>query len=514
MGGKFLHGQPFNRYGITHALGDGVGTHGTWGSFDVIGNLMGHDDVNARHDTRGYPNFPSWPTQSSVSHQQAYYRWIERAHKAGLKFMVSHLVENEVLCNAQKTINPLSWILTNTCNTMGSVAAQRMTLTAMQDYIDAQAGGPGRGFFRLVTSPAQARQVISEGKLAVLIGIETSELFNCGFKDAICTRETIDAQLTAMYDMGVRSMFPIHRFDNQFGGARIENGFINLGQAVSKGTPFITKACKPGVEGQVMTGGFPVLGGIPVIGNIISSLGLNTSYDETRRHCNRYGLTDLGVYLVNRMIDMGMLIELDHMSYDSSDAVLKIAEARNYSGVISAHSHTQRAPEDELSDLHERIAALGGILSPYNVNATDLSTDIDRMSSVVSQTPYHLGIAIGTDINGLAKQAAARTDIESSPVLYPFTSFDGLYSFDRQRTGNRTFDYNNEGLAHYGLMAEHIEDLRAAGTDTAYQALMNSAEAYLQMWERATVTTSGVCRENPRIQDANSRPAQNKELSY
>ncbi len=491
MGGKFLHGQPFNRYGITHALNDGLGVHGSWGALDIIGNLMGHDDVNARHDTRGYPEFPSWPEQSTVSHQQAYYRWIERAHKAGLKFMVSHLVENEVLCNVQKTVNPLSWVPSNTCNTMGSVVNQRQTLTDMENYIDAQAGGPGKGFFRLVTSPAQAREVINEGKLAVLIGIETSELFNCGFKDAICTKEYIDQQLDFVYSMGVRSLFPIHRFDNQFGGTRIENGFINLGQALAKGVPFVTKECKPGIEGQVMTGGFPILGDVPVIKDIINSIGLETNYDESRRHCNRYGLTDLGTYLVNRMIDKGMLIEVDHMSYDSSDAVLKVAEARNYSGVITGHSHTQRDEYDELSDLHKRIAVLGGILSPYNVNSTALSTDIDRMASLVAQTPYHLGVGLGSDVNGLGKQALIRDDIAENPIEYPFTSFDGLYSFDRQTTGNRTFDYNNEGVAHYGLMADHIEDMRQAGTDSAYQALMKSAEAYLQMWERATSSAHG-----------------------
>ena len=49
----------------------------------------------------------------------------------------------------------------------------------MQDYIDAQAGGPGKGFFRIVRNPFQARRVINRGKLAVVLGIEVSQPFDC-----------------------------------------------------------------------------------------------------------------------------------------------------------------------------------------------------------------------------------------------------------------------------------------------------------------------------------------------
>ena len=38
---------------------------------------------------------------------------------------------------------------------------------ALERYIDAQSGGPGEGWLRIVTTPEEARQVIAEGKLAV-----------------------------------------------------------------------------------------------------------------------------------------------------------------------------------------------------------------------------------------------------------------------------------------------------------------------------------------------------------
>lgn len=74
-------------------------------------------------------------------------------------------------------------------------------------------------------------------------------------------------------------------------------------------------------------------------------------------------------------------------------------------------------------------------------------------------------------------------------MTYPFKSFDGKYTFHRQKTGNRTFDYNKEGVAHYGLLADHLEDIRNVADEEVYQSILNSAEAYLQMWERVEAHT-------------------------
>lgn len=49
----------------------------------------------------------------------------------------------------------------------------------------------------------------------------------------------------------------------------------------------------------------------------------------------------------------------------------------------------------------------------------------------------------------------------------------------------RDFDINLDGLAHYGLLPDFIQDLKNSGmNDEKLQPLMNSAEAYIQVWER------------------------------
>lgn len=500
MGGKMLHGKPFSRWGIETALNDSKGVHGPSGALDIIGNLMGYDDVNNRYDTRGYPDFPFWPNRKQISHMQQYYKWIERAHKGGQRMLVTHLVENEVLCNVQKTVNPASWINPNSCNTMDSIYLQIRRLREMQDYIDAQQGGPGKGFFRLVTSPEEARRVIADGKLAVLMGIEASELFNCGIKDGTCSNEAIERQISDIYDAGVRVMYPLHRFDNQFGGARMEDGFINVGQKLSSGRFFETQACDAQTQGAKFTSGFPLIGKLPVLKEILSAIGLNPQYDESREHCNRHGLTQQGRYLVNRMIDKGMIIELDHTSTKTARSIMDIVEARNYSGVVSTHSHLNHAPGWNPHQLHKRIADAGGFLARYNGPSSSTEGSLSPYLALMENTPYLNTVTFSTDMGGIGPQAAPRGSAGSNPLIYPFETEFGT-RIDKQKTGNRIFDLNKDGIAHYGLVADHVQDIRNQASPRVYEAIMNSAEGYLQMWERSVANNSLASLADARVGD-------------
>lgn len=88
-------------------------------------------------------------------------------------------------------------------------------------------------------------------------------------------------------------------------------------------------------------------------------------------------------------------------------------------------------------------------------------------------------------MNGFGAQGPPRDGAESNPVRYPFESFDGSVRLGRQRSGERVFDINVDGVAHYGLYPDWIEDLRILAGDRIVQDLSRGAEAYLRMWERA-----------------------------
>jgi len=211
-------------------------------------------------------------------------------------------------------------------------------------------------------------------------------------------------------------------------------------------------------------------------------VGASPSYDDHDDHCNTRALTPFGVYLVNRMIDLNMIIDLDHLSADATSQVMDIAEARNYSGVVSSHSFMHGAKDGRLHRNFKRMLNAGGFAAHYMSNVDGARDRFPDYLDAVAQTPYLLAMGIGTDTSGLAGQPGPRSN-PGDPLVYPFTTEFGTV-FDRQKSGNRTFDLNNEGMAHYGLLPDLIEDIRQRTDQRIYEGIMNSAEGYLQMWEQ------------------------------
>ena len=52
--------------------------------------------------------------------------------------------------------------------------------------------------------------------------------------------------------------------------------------------------------------------------------------------------------------------------------------------------------------------------------------------------------------------------------------------------GKRTYDYNEDGFAHYGLLPDFLQDLMNVGLPRhAFVSLFASAESYVLTWEKA-----------------------------
>jgi hypothetical protein len=212
FGGDWHCGRPWSPFGATYALPASCAPkqHGTNGAFEAFLDFGGPTRPSSMH---GWPTFVDWPSPTAVAEEGDYWTAIERAWKAGLRVLVTNLVDNEALCSLMTTRS-------HPCNDMASVRIQSHDLYALQDYIDAQSGGPGKGWFRIVTDPFQARSVINSGKLAVIEGIEVSRIFGCGEVNRVpqCGESEVDAGLNEIHALGVRTFFPIHEFDNAFGG--------------------------------------------------------------------------------------------------------------------------------------------------------------------------------------------------------------------------------------------------------------------------------------------------------
>jgi microsomal dipeptidase-like Zn-dependent dipeptidase len=477
-GGRVFYGEPFDPLGIPAALGNDAADHGADGSKDITGNLLRTGLPFGTHDTHGWPTFAGWPTHDTMTHQQTYYVWLERAWRAGLRLVVAQTADDEPICRIEPVRN-------DGCDETHSIRAQIRELDALQNYVDAQSGGPGRGWFRLVYSPAQARRTIKRGKLAVIIGIESSDLFGCSERrgHAQCSRRDISRGLRAYKRLGVRGMFVAHWIDNAFSGAALEGGakglFINIFNRFQTGSYFRTARCPArgqGVSvGSLSQAELQVLAGLFPAAKPIAARPFPT-YPKGLR-CNRRGLTPLGRYLVRRLIAEHMLIEVDHMSERARDTVLAIA-ARAHYPLISSHNGTggEWTPA-ELRELH----ALGGYASVTPDTAPKLARKIERTARF-----GFFGVGIGTDTGGFASQPGPRRDAAAKPLRYPFRSYDRRVIFTRERTGTRTFDLNTDGVAHYGLMADLVADMQQQRAPRrALPSLFRSAEAYLRTWQRA-----------------------------
>ena len=478
-GGQVISGGTFDRFGITEALGHDADVHGPDGSLDFTGNLLRSGRPAGTHDTMGWPGFGGWPTFETYTHQQVYYRWLQRTWMAGMRLLVAQVVEDEPLCRIEPRTS-------HSCDETETIELEVKRLRAMQDYVDAQSGGRGRGWFRLVYSPRVARRVIERGKLAVLIGVESSNPFGCSqFRgQPNCDRAEIDAGIARLRRLGVRTLFPAHWVDNALSGAALEGGdkgvFIGAMNASSTGQFFKTGPCpQPGQGEEVQPAAPEELG--PLAGPAIGAFPEQPPAYPPGKQCNVKGLTDLGDYAIRRLMDNHMLIEADHLSEVARERVLAIAEARRYPLVSS---HTGTGGFWTTRDLR-RLFALGGFAAATIDDAAKVPGKVLAYRAVAGRR-RPLAVGLGTDTGGFAALPGPVSATGRAPLRYPFRSYDRRVLFARQRTGQRTFDVNADGVAHYGLLPDLLADVqRQKDGRRALGVLFHSAEAYLRMWRRA-----------------------------
>ncbi|MGN2638455.1 hypothetical protein ACWEKT_19855 [Nocardia takedensis] len=482
FGGALRCGTPFAPGGVAQALRP-CDSHIAPQPGSLLEAIIGETDPTAA-DGQGWPSFTYWPEHNTVLHEQAHESGLERAWRAGLRVVNTLFVANRVICE-------LYLQRMHTCDEMAEIRIQADYIRAMEANIDAEYGGHGRGWFRIATSPAQVRSIAAEGKLAVILGVENSELFGCReIADiAQCTVADVDRGLDELQALGVSNLFPIHKFDNAFGGARFDHGItgaaINIGNLLSTGHWWQARSCEGAADHEqplvsdeitrLLAGGDPA---VPA--------GVVLPVYPSGPICNVRGLTDLGRHLITASIARGMVINIDHMSVRAARETLDITQDAGYPGIISAHTWADR-------EIVDRVLDLGGFVASYAYAATDAGDgEPDFLSEWrANRSGPHgarvRGYGFGSDVNGLAALAAPRLDATSAPLIYPFTAPNGVV-FDRQRLGERTFDLNTDGVAQYGMYADWFADLLGiAGPyrEELEHDLMNGAEAYVTMWESA-----------------------------
>jgi microsomal dipeptidase-like Zn-dependent dipeptidase len=477
FGGNLHCGRPWSPLGIEDALTDCL-DHYPNGSAAVVENVASYGDPTRMHDPVGWPTFADWPSNESYTHENVYYRWLERTYRSGLRLVVNLAVDNSALC----FVNPHK---TYSCDEMEAVDRQLNDIKELQRYVDAQYGGPGEGWFRIVRTPFQARRVINEGKLAVVVGIEVSEPFGCGMRNDVpqCSVKSMSADFKEYYGKGVRAMEMVNKFDNALSGVAFDSGeqgvIVNVGNRQATGQFWEMETCTSKPYDKQPT---PVPAGSvleQVIRNVIPS-GALPVYPEGPV-CNPRGLTDLGEHFLDEMIERGMLFDPDHMSVRGRKQALDYLDARGYQGIVSSHSWS-----DDPS--YKRIYKLGGFIAAMK-SGSERYLEIwqehkDFWKKSGAKYPFALGF--GDDMNGFSSQPGPRDSAAENPLPYPFTSpVDTGIELDRQVSGERVFDLNEDGIDHYGLYADWVADLEHVGGDGIIEDMSAATDAYLETWERA-----------------------------
>ena len=185
--------------------------------------------------------------------------------------------------------------------------------------------------------------------MAVILGIEVDNLFNCkadvpGQPASLCPNmpahpelDTVQKAIDFYYDWGVRHVFPVHNFNNKFAGT------ATWLDPLAAGGRFVEKAW-PETQDCASTPGFESGYGfrhenfsVDLIWLLACSVS-NTALSDPacdgslspiygdQTTCNAQGLTAAGVDLVDRLMAKGMLIDIDHMSNESLNDTLNMAE--------------------------------------------------------------------------------------------------------------------------------------------------------------------------------------------
>jgi microsomal dipeptidase-like Zn-dependent dipeptidase len=221
---------------------------------------------------------------------------------------------------------------------------------------------------------------------------------------------------------------------------------------------------------------------------------------------------DAGTFAITEMMRRGMLIDIDHMSDVSKTATLSIASGipggypvnSGHSGLRgffpkgvwrSAHDVNDRSTS---VSQYRQIASSHGMvgIGSAGLDAYQWAELYQAVLQVMNaSTPGAVG-AFGTDTDGFATGMPPRcnpplksTDTACTGQSQELSSVAYSDSFPMSSVGKITWNYNKVGVAHYGMLADFLQDVASypgasgsAGTDVINN-LNTGADYFYQTWK-------------------------------
>jgi microsomal dipeptidase-like Zn-dependent dipeptidase len=464
-------------------LSDLFGLAGAVGS-EFMGKMEGTQGDTGLHLGRREVG-TEWPRWDTIAHQQSWEGWLRQAHQGGMSLVVVSLVSNGFLCKALPYQN-----LNRPCDEMADIEVQLQMARAFDARTD---------WAEIALSPAHARGIISSGRLAMVLSIETSKLF--GDKDW-------RSELDRFHALGVRSIQPVHQLDNRFGGAALHNVIFQAAQFIEN--------CRIDYDCGVTTNSF--------------TLGFDVYKDAAGNCRNTKGLTADGKALVQAMMAKGMLVDMAHLSEKSIQDAYAVAQANSYYPLYISHGHFREVMNPKLAENEKTTPAwvvrylrqTGGMFGLRTAHdetraytKSGVANNCHGSSRSVAQA-YEFGrqglkvpMAFGADFNGFIQQTRPRFGANGA-CSATFQAEADAQAYQQEVSGPARLgtDFDKYGLAHVGLLPDLLKDLGRVGAQTT--GLANSTETYLRMWERANAPRTGMADTAADIDTSGIAPYEDK----
>jgi len=517
FGGKLLHGAPdvgtimsvipndcSRKYqranSIEEALGNCDNTHGgnDFGRA-IAGNNCGDDkrklllslveggmgaaQKHGEDGAFGYPDFNHWPAHNNLTHQQMYVDWIERCYKHGLRVMVGLSVNNATYSatfSGPGDENP------------DDKASSDIQIDEMKRMVSRH------NWMEVAYSADDLKRIVKSGKMAMVLGIEVDNIGNFNKDETIdannpsnAAKSKLKREIERLHRQGIRYIFPVHVVDNKLAGTAIYEPIFSVSNLHQTGEYWdVTCASPEDNIGFKYDGGFQVkeAGSRAILGmNPLQSPPPPSSCSHG--HINNRALTTLGKYAIKEMMKLGMMIDVDHMSQKAVNESIQIATPYKYplnSGHngIRTYSSNSNHPSNERNftiDQYKKIYNLGGMagIGMAGLDAKKFEQQTNLFKNALGK---NVALALGTDANGMEPLPAPR---RGSNVRYN-------YEFPKSKLGNQFWDYNELGVAHYGLFADFLKDVESFNAPLVNTNLKSGASYFAQMWKKCETQSASV----------------------
>jgi microsomal dipeptidase-like Zn-dependent dipeptidase len=456
------------------------------------------------HGPSGGPTYVNWPAAQSIEHQAMYITEIRRAYEGGLRLLFASTTDNQLLSDLWHIGTNVAGNPIPTPDPNFDFNAAIRQITFIQQLVAANSS-----WMQIVTTSAEARQAISNNKLAVVVSLEMDSL-------------TPDQILNLIQNYQVRHVIPIHLSNNTMGGTAVYDNTFNTNTYFLTGAFFSihTTPCVNfmlGVPSYLDHGPAGAIVPKPLDPSMLNVLGYATP-PSAGGHENLLGLNK---QQFTRLMRTGVLLDIVHMDEQSAADALSLGEQyqfplmdshtglrddSNCSGGIPSSTSERAIPYSHV----KRLAALGGVLglgTSANTGPDPVELWLQNYKEARSLMGGK-GVALGTDFNGLSPQIVANQ--YNLPTYYPIDiglrlnppQSITVNTLQRFQLVSRTFDFTTDGIANYGLLPDFLQAVSqhpapswnpSEGTSPTPNpdampelgALFHSAEDVIEMWQKA-----------------------------